>query len=165
MKIMHVDYAIPVSVYFKEGRVGVLETKRTRQHTSLPYLLTTQSHPPCKDTGSHGGSWGPHYSWLPGLGCLSREWATWRSWRVWPAWDSCRFCTCMWTQESRRGFLENLRLSLLPGVFGMSGHFSFPISKPYARFHTQEPHVPGLCLERRRGTGPLLCPWCCPEAP
>lgn len=45
---MHVDYAIPVSVYFKEGRVGVLETKRTRQRTSLPYLLTTQSHPPAK---------------------------------------------------------------------------------------------------------------------
>lgn len=30
---MHVDYAVPVSVYFKEGRVGVLKTKRTRQST------------------------------------------------------------------------------------------------------------------------------------
>lgn len=42
---MHVDYAIPVSVYFKEGRVGVLETKCTRQHTSLPCLLAITTTP------------------------------------------------------------------------------------------------------------------------
>lgn len=42
---MHVHYAIPVSVYSKEGRVGVLETKHTRQCASLPAYVPLTATP------------------------------------------------------------------------------------------------------------------------
>lgn len=45
---------------------------------------------------------------------------------MWTAWDTAWLVPVC---ELRRDFLENLKLSLLPVVFGLSGHFSFPISK------------------------------------
>lgn len=78
---MHVHYAIPVRVYSKEGRVGVLETKHT--HVNVLPTYTPLTATPLQ---GHGCFW----PGLVGSGKLKALESA-----VQASWDTCMSCTCI----------------------------------------------------------------------